>query len=75
MSAPLPVSTQRSCWRAIVAMAAILLVMRRGTLSGSKRHQAKPDPAGDMASLKAEAARLNARIESLEVWTFNGVER
>ncbi len=58
-----------------IGMGLMMLFMGRGMFGGAKRQQLKPDPAGDLTSLKAEAARLDARIEALEAESLSGVER
>ena len=58
-----------------IGMGLMMLFMGRGMFGGSKRQDVKPDPPGDLASLKAEAARLDSRIEALEAGNLNGVER
>ena len=58
-----------------ISMGLMMLFMGRGMLGGSKGKQATPDPSGDLASLKAEAARLDAKIEALETVRAERVER
>jgi hypothetical protein len=56
-------------------MGLMMLFMGRGMFAGSKRRQTGPDTSGDLASLKAEAARLDARIEEIEAARAAPVER
>lgn len=58
-----------------ISMGLMMLFMGRGMIGGSKRKQAGQAPPGDLASLKAEAAHLDAKIEALEAGSLNGVER
>lgn len=58
-----------------ISMGLMMLFMGRGMLGGSKRKQATQAPSGDLASLKAEAARLDAKIEALETVSAERVER
>ena len=58
-----------------IGMGLMMLFMGRGMFGGSKRRQAAPDASGDLASLKAEASRLDARIEEIEAARAAHVER
>jgi len=49
-----------------IGMGLMMLFMGRGMFGGSKRQPAGRDSVGDLASLKTEAARLEARIEEIE---------
>ena len=57
-----------------IGMGLMMLFMGRGMFGGAKRQDVAPDPQGNLASLKAEAARLDARIEALEAGTVDRVE-
>lgn len=49
-----------------IVMGLMMLFMGRGMFGGAKRQQARHDAGGDLASLKAEAARLDARIDEIQ---------
>ena len=49
-----------------IGMGLMMLFMGRGMFGSAKRQQARHDAGGDLASLKAEAARLDARIEKIQ---------
>lgn len=44
-----------------IGMGLMMLFMGRGMFGGAKRPQTRQDAGGDLASLKAEAVRLDAR--------------
>ena len=58
-----------------IGMGLMMLFMGRGTFGGSKRRESAPDTSGDLASLKSEAARLDARIEEIEAARVARAER
>ena len=49
-----------------IGMGLMMLFRGRDMFGGAKRQQARQDAGGDLASLKAEAARLDARIEEIQ---------
>lgn len=49
-----------------VGMGLMMFFMGRGMLGGKKRDEAKAGSADDLGALKAEAARLDARIVELQ---------
>ncbi len=58
-----------------IGMGLMMLFTGRGMFGGSKRRQTGPGTSSDLASLKAEAARLDARIEKIEAARADPVER
>ena len=50
----------------LVGMGLMMFFMGRGMLGGKKRDEAKAGSQDDLGALKAEAARLDARIVELQ---------